>query len=127
MKISTGILWIVAAALVVLAVVRPHGLPDPYAPGAATGTIEDRRQHHFRNWSYARTQELAASLLEEARRATSDRTRALALARLATLQRERGFQAQAEAAAREALRLAGSDPEVRRVVSQPLDVREILQ
>lgn len=123
MKVVRAVLWILTAALFALTLVRLQNI----AAGVAPDVVEDRRQHHFRDWTYTRTETLAASFLEQAGRAGTDAERALALARLAALQRERGLHERAEAAAREALRLAGGDAEVRRVLAAPLDLRDGFQ
>jgi hypothetical protein len=119
------ILWVVAGLLVVVAGWRAVRLPDPYRPGQPLGVIEDRREYHFRDLGYAETQRLLQQLLGSAARASDPRARALELARIAALQHERGLSEPAEAAARDALRLAPDDPEVRRILASPLDLRTL--
>lgn len=87
--------------------------------------IEDRREHRFRNLTYTQTQRLLDGLLRRAYAATTPKERALALARVAALQQERGLREAAEAAAREALQLSRSDPEVRALLSNPLRLEDI--
>jgi hypothetical protein len=100
-------------------------LPDAYVDGAPLGAVEDRREHHFRNLGYAETQELFQRLLRSATDAPDPAARARALARIAALQRERGLVEAADAAAREALRFAPGEPEVRRLLSTPLDLQAV--
>ena len=122
---SVGALWIAAALLAGVACWRAVAGPDAYADGAVSGPIEDRRLHRFRNATYTETQHWFETLLERAGRAGDPTTRARALAALASLQRERGMMNQATAAAEQAQRLAPADPEVRRLLSQPIDLREL--
>jgi len=115
--------WAAACLMSGIAAARAARGPNPYAAGAAAGAIEDRRLHRFRNATYTETQRLFDTLLQRAGQAHDVVTRARALAALAALQRERAMQNQATAAAQEAQRLAPADPEVRRLLSQPLDLR----
>jgi len=119
------ILWIVAGLLILVAGWRAVRLPDPYRPGQPLGAIEDRREYHFRDLGYAETQRLLQQLLGSVARASDPRERARGLARVAALQHERGLSEPAEAAARDALRLAPDDPEVRRILASPLDLRTL--
>ena len=118
-------LWIAAGLLASVACWRAISGPNVYADGAVSGPIEDRRLHRFRNATYTQTQRWFETLLERAGRASDPTTRARALAALASLQRERGMMNQAAAAAEQAQRLAPTDPEVRRLLSQPIDLREL--
>jgi hypothetical protein len=118
-------LWALAALLVVVCAWRLARLPDPSQPAASLGTLEDRREHRFRDLGFGETQRLLEALLRRAEATPEPRARALLLARLAALQRERGLDESAQAAAREALRLAGSDPEVQRLLQAPLDLRDL--
>jgi len=117
--LQTRILWILAAVVVAAACARWLQVPDPYRAGAAI-TVEDRREHRFRDYTWTQTEHLLHALAAEVDRAPDAITRARVLARIASLQNERGFAAQAEAAAREALRLAPSDAETRRLLNAPL-------
>jgi hypothetical protein len=101
--------------------------PNPYAPGAPLPTVEDRRDHRFRNLTYAQAQRLLDGLMRAADRAPDAHQRALALAHAASLQHERGYQEFADRAAREAVRIAGDDSEVRRLLATPLDLRGLPQ
>jgi len=116
------IVWVLAALVLVGAGVRAVRLSDPYRSGAPLGSLEDRREHRFRDLSWSNAERLAANLLAAAERAPDALSRARFLARLASLQRERGFEAASRAAAAEALRLGGSDPETRRLLASPLEV-----
>jgi hypothetical protein len=117
--------WVAACVLAGIAAARAVGGSNPYAAGVASGAIEDRRLHHFRNASYSETQRLFDTLLDRASRATDVVTRARALAALAALQRERRMENQAAAAAEQARRLAPADPEVRRWLTQPIDLHAL--
>lgn len=117
--------WLAACICTGIAAARAVDRSKPDAAGAPVGVIEDRRLHHFRNATYTETQRWFNLLLERAGRATDSVTRARALAALSSLQRERGMQNQATAAAEQALRLAPTDPEVQRLLAQPLDVRAL--
>ena len=114
-----AILWGLAALLVAWTAVRVARSPDPYSAGAAT-VIEDRREHRFRDYTWAQAEQVLHTLAREAEAAPDAVTRARALARIASLQHERGFVAQADAAAREAMRLAPTDAEARRMMTTPL-------
>ena len=116
------LLWGLALALLLAAGWRATQLANPYRAGAPVGPIEDRREHHFRNLTQSQTQRLFDSLLLAATQASGPAIRARYLARIAALQRERGLGEAAEAAAREALRAAPNDPEVRRILSAPLEL-----
>jgi hypothetical protein len=122
---TRGPVWIVWALAVVLLVAtgwRAAARPDAYRAGAALGAIEDRREHRFRDLSWSAAQQLFDFYLQAAERAPDPLTRARNLARLAALQRERGFDAGAQAAAAEALRLGGNDAETRRILANPLEL-----
>lgn len=118
-------LWIAAGLLAGVACWRAIAGPDPYADGVTSGQVDDRRLHRFRNATYSETQRWFNTLLERAGRAGDPTTRARALAALASLQRERGMMNQAAAAAEQAQRLAPADPEVRRLLSEPLDLKAL--
>lgn len=109
-------------ALVVASAWRAARLPDPYRTDAPVGAVEDRREHRFRDLTWSETQRLLQGLLETASRASDAPSRARALAQVASLQRERRLAESAEAAAREALRLSPTDPEVRRLLATPLEL-----
>jgi hypothetical protein len=119
------IVWAVALLLLAAAGYRASRLPDPYAAGASVGRVEDRREHRFRDLTYTETQRLFEKLLATATRAPDAATRGRALARIAALQRERGLEEAAQAAATEALRFAPHDPEVQRLLQSPLDPARI--
>jgi len=121
------ILWCVAVLLVLAAGWRAVHLPDPYRPGQPPGVIDDRREYHFRDLGYGATQHLLQQLLGAVARAHDPRARAIALARVAALQHERGLSEPAQAAARDALRLAPDDPEVRRILASPLDPQVLVR
>ncbi len=118
-------LWLLVLGLALLAGWRLEAVSWQHDSEASPVAIEDRREHRFRNLTYSQTQHLLDALLRRAYAATTPKERALALARVATLQRERGLQEAAEAAAREALQLSRSDPEVRALLSSPLRLEEI--
>jgi hypothetical protein len=122
-RLQLRIAWVLALALVAASVWRAASLGDPYRSGVRVGTVEDRREHRFRDLTWSETQHLLKDLLESASRAPDAAARARALARLAALQQERGLAANAAAAAHEALRLAPEDPEVRRLLTTPLEFR----
>ena len=117
--------WLLVLGLALLAGWRLESVSWQHQAGASPVAIEDRREHRFRNLTYSQTEHLLDALLRRAYAATTAKERALALARVATLQRERGLQEAAEAAAREALQLSRSDPEVRALLSGPLRLEDI--
>jgi hypothetical protein len=119
--------WIAAAVLLLAGGWRAASRPNPYAPGAPLPRVEDRRDHRFRDLTYVQAQKLLDSLLRAADRAPDAHQRAVALARAAALQHERGYPESADTAAREAVRIAPNDPEVRRLLASPLDLRELQQ
>lgn len=114
-----GVVWGLALALVAAAIVRVASTPDPYRVGAPI-VIEDRREHRFRNATWSEAEALLQRIAREVETATDAQTRARALARIASLQQERGYSAQADYAAREALRLAPTDPTVRQLLNTPV-------
>lgn len=114
--------WVLAALLIVGAGARLAVRADPYRAGAPLGAIEDRREHRFRDLSWSSAERLAGGLLAAAERAPDGQSRARLLARFAALQRERGFDAVAQAAAAEARRLGGDDPETRRLLASPFEL-----
>jgi hypothetical protein len=116
------LVWVVALGLLLLVAWRVRAQPDVYAAGAAIGPVEDRREHHFRNLTQSQTQQLFDRLLQSATAARDASSRGRALARIAALQHERGLDEAAQAAAREALRAAPNDPEVRRLLETPLEM-----
>jgi len=117
--------WLLVLGLALLAGWRLEAVSWQHQAGASPVAIEDRREHRFRNLTYSQTEHLLDALLRRAYAATTAKERALALARVATLQRERGLQEAAEAAAREALQLSRNDPEVRALLSSPLRLEDI--
>lgn len=122
---ATIAIWVTACVFAGIAAARAVRGPDPYGAGVAAGRIEDRRLHPFRDATYSETQRLFETLLQRASQATDVVTRARALAALSALQRERGMENQALAAAEQAQRLAPTDPEVRRWLTQPIDLRAL--
>jgi hypothetical protein len=119
------IVWAVAVLLVAASLWRLRAAADPYRPQAPLTALDDRREYHFRNLTFAATRGLFDRLLQEAARAPDPATRARYLARVAALQRERGMSEAAETAAREALRTAPGDVEVQRLLSVPLDLQNL--
>ena len=97
---------------------HPSGTRTPPA-------VDDRRQHHFRHLTYTQTQRLVDGLLRSAYAAPSPRERALALARVAVVQRERGLLEAAAAAAREAMQMAPNDADVRATLAAPLRLEDL--
>jgi hypothetical protein len=124
MKIEPA-LWVAALLLSSFAAWRAAGGPNPYAPGAFTGRVEDRRLYRFRDLSFSATERIAAALMDRAAHAPDAASRARMLAALAALQRERGMMNRAQAAEVEARRLAPDDLEVQRLLSRPLDLRAL--
>jgi hypothetical protein len=116
------IVWSLALLLVVATAWMAARRPDPYRAGAPLGALEDRREHHFRDLGWSSTQRLFEGLLDAAGRAPAGVERARILARVAALQHERGIEEGARAAAAEAMRLGGDDPEVRRLLGTPLEI-----
>ena len=114
--------WMVAILLLIAAGWRVRALPDPYRDGAPLGAVDDRREYRFRDLTYTQTQRLFDRLLQEATHASDPVARGRSLARIASLQRERGLTEAADAAAAEALHTAPNDPEVRRLLSAPLQL-----
>jgi hypothetical protein len=106
-------------------VVRLHGLTWYHEPGAPAPSVQDRRQHRFRNLTYTQTQRLLQGWLRQAYAAATPREQGLALARVAALQRERGLDAAAQAAAQEAMKVSRNDPEVRAILARPLRPDEL--
>ena len=117
--------WAVAVLVLLAGGWRAVSRPDPYAPGSRLPTVEDRRDHRFRNLTYAQAQRLLVGLMHAADQAPNAHHRAVALARAAALQHERGYQEFADDAAREAVRIAGADPEVHRLLAEPLDLQAL--
>ena len=71
------------------------------------------------------SREAIQSWLRQAYAAPTPREQGLALARVALLQRERGLDAAAQAAAQEAMKLSHNDPEVRAILGRSLRPDEI--
>jgi len=117
--------WGLVAVLALLVGWRLHTVPWRHLAGSPAPAVEDRRQHHFRNLTYTQTQRLVEGLLRNAYAASTPRERALALARVAVVQRERGLDEAAAAAAREATQLAGGDADVRSILAGPLRLEDI--
>ena len=118
-------LWLLVLGLALLAGWRLQAVPWQHRAETSPVVIEDRRERRFRDFTYSQTQRLLDGLLRRAYAAATPRERALALARVAALQRERGLREAAAAAAREALQLGGSDPAVRALLSGPLRLEEL--
>jgi DNA-binding phage protein len=114
--------WGVVTVLALGVGARLIALSAPQPPAPA---VEDRRQHHFRTFTYSQTERLVTGLLHQAYQARTPRERALALARVAAVQRERGLDEAATAAAREALQQSGGDPAIRTILSNPLRLEDI--
>lgn len=127
----TSLLWILALALVGVALARTSAVEWSYLPTSPAPRVEDRRAHRFRDFTYGQSERLLRQLLRQAQAAPTPRERALALARVATLQRERGFRESARAAGEEALQLAGNDAqmraEVRSILSQRLRLEDVVR
>ena len=119
------VLWGLAGILLLFCAWRLASQPSPYAAAAPVGAVEDRRLYRFRNLGYMATQDLVEELLRRAAAAPDATVRARWLARLASLQHERGMDEPARAAAGEALRLDANDAEVQRLMRAPLDLREL--
>jgi hypothetical protein len=116
------IVWLLALLLGLATAWMAATRPDPYRAGAPLGALEDRREHHFRDLTWSGTQRLFEGLLAAAQRAPDPVSRARFLARVASLQHERGIDEGARAAAAEAMRLGGDDAEVRRLLGTPLEL-----
>jgi hypothetical protein len=121
------IVWLLALVLSLATGWLAATRPDPYRAGAPLGAIDDRREYHFRHLSYSSTQRLFENLLGAAQRAPDPVSRARMLARVAALQRERGIDDGARAAASEAMRLGGNDAEVQRLLGTPLELPPALR
>jgi len=123
-------LWGAAALALGAALVRTLRVERSYLPGSPPPRVEDRRAHHFRNFTYSQTERMLRHLVRQANGASTPRDRALALARVAALQQERGFLEPARAAGQEALQLTATDPEmqaeVRSILTQPLRLEDVL-
>ena len=119
-SLAVRVLWLVALLIAAATAWRLAKVARPQAAEAAPIAVEDRREHHFRNLTLTQTQRLLDTLLRRAWNAKEPHERALELARVAAVQRERGLVEAAAAAEREALQLAGNDPAVRAALSQPL-------
>lgn len=118
-------LWVGVIFLGVVLAWRLHRVTWLQEPGAPAPHVEDRRQYHFRELTYSQTETLLQHWLRQAYAAKSPRERAVILARVAILQRERGLDAAAQAAAQEAVNLSKNDSEVRAVLSRSLRPEEI--
>ena len=121
-KAPLRIVWLVAVLLVAAAGWRAARLPDPYRDGAPVGTLEDRRENRFRNLTHSQTSRILEHLIESAANARDGQARARQLARVASVQHERGLAEASEYAAREALRYATDAAEVRRILEAPFDL-----
>jgi hypothetical protein len=117
-------LWIVAIAILLAGVWRLAAVEWSYR-SAPPQTVEDRRAHRFRNLTWSQAERVLNRFLRQAYAAREPRERARALARVASLQRERGLDAAATAAAREALQISANDPEVRAILSRKLHDDEL--
>jgi hypothetical protein len=115
-------LWLLTVLLVATAGWRAARLPDPYRDGAPVGVVEDRREYRFRHLTHSQTTRILEHLIESAANARDRQARARHLARVASVQQERGLTEAAEYAAREALRYATDPAEVRRILETPLDL-----
>ncbi len=124
------ILWCIAAAVFVVAAVRAVRVEWTYLPGSPPPRVEDRREHRFRNFTYSQAERMLRYLVRQAQSAATPRERALALARVAAMQQERGFLDSARSAGEEALQLSATDPalhsEVRGILTNPLRLDDIL-
>ena len=116
----TPAIWVLAATLLLAAVWRTSSRTWSQLPAGPHARIEDRRANRFRDTSYTQMQGILKVWLQQAYVAGPPRRRGLALARVAAMQRERGLAPEANAAAQEALRVSGNDPEVRAALSRPL-------
>lgn len=124
------ILWGIAAVLIAVALARALRVEWAHLPAAAPPRIEDRRQHRFRSFTFTQAERMLRHLVRQSRAARTPRDRALALARIAALQQERGFLDEARTAGEEALQLAARDThmqaEVRGILTQPLRLEDVL-
>lgn len=124
------ILWCVAAAVFVVAVVRSVRVEWRHLPGSPPPRVEDRREHRFRNFTYSQAERMLRYLVRQAQSAQTPRDRAIALARVAAMQQERGLIEPARSAGEEALQLSANDPalrsEVRGILTKPLRLEDIL-
>ena len=118
--------WAVVVILAVFVGWRLQQLSWRPLPASLAPAVEDRRQHHFRNFTYSQTERLVEGLLRHAYIAPTPRERALALARVAVVQRERGMDEAAAAAAREAMQLGGGDAAIRAILASPLRLDDIV-
>ena len=119
------LLWGLAAALLVLSGWKVTSRTWADLPAAPTSPIEDRRAYRFRDLTYGETVGILRDWLTQAYRPGPPRLRGVAMARVAAMQHERGLDAEAKAAAEEALRLAGDDPIVRAVLTRPLSPEDL--
>ncbi len=124
-RLGVRLLWLAAAALAAATAWRLTQVSWQYQTTAPALHVEDRREHRFRDLTHTQTQRLLDGLLRRAWNAKVPRERALELARVAALQRERGLADAAAAAEREALQLGGNDPAVRFVLAQPLRLEDL--
>ena len=106
------LLWAIAAFVLAFALARTLRVEWSYLPGSAPPRVEDRRSHRFRNFKYSQADRMLRHLVRQAEAAQNPRDRAIALARVATLQQERGFLESAQRAGQEALQLTERDPQV---------------
>jgi hypothetical protein len=118
-------LWITTLVVLAAAGWRLAQVEWSYRSTSAPLRIEDRREHRFRNLTWSQAEAVLNHLLRQAYAAREPHDRALALARVASLQRERGLDAAANAAAREALQLSRNDPEVRAILTRTLRSEEL--
>ncbi|UCE02598.1 MAG: hypothetical protein JSW67_15405 [Candidatus Latescibacterota bacterium] len=118
-------LWLATFVVLAAAGWRLARIEWTYRSPSAPLRIEDRREHRFRDLTWSQAEAVLNRLLRQAYAAREPRERALALARVASLQRERGLDAAANAAAREALQLSRNDPEVRAILTRTLRSEEL--
>ena len=123
--VAPRLLWGLAAVLLVVSGWRIASRTWADLPAAPTSPVEDRRAYRFRDLTYADTVGILRVWLTQAYRPGPPRQRGVAMARVAAMQHERGLDAEAKAAAEEALRLSGDDPTVRAVLARPLSPEDL--